>query len=832
MHERIVSRIGAQDLIIETGKLAKQADGAVTVTYGETIVIVTAVMATQAKEGQSFFPLTVDYREKASAAGKFPGGYFKREGRPTEKEILTARLTDRPLRPLFPKGLFNEVQIMGILLSADGENDPDVLNVIGASAALHLSDIPWNGPIGACRVGLVNGELVVNPTHAQLKESVLDLVYVGTDDEILMIEGSAKEISEEQFLKALEFGHGYCKQVIALIHQLRNKCGKPKRTPTLKLPRAEVVNAAKQAAEGRILPAILTSGKMNRAAAVAAAHKEISDKLKAQFADITDFEISQAFEVIEEEAYRNHILEKGSRVDGRGLRDLRPIHCEVGIMPRTHGSAIFQRGETQALVLTTLGSQSDAQEMDAYTGGKSEKRFILHYNFPPFSVGETGRTAGPGRREIGHGALAERSIAQVIPSEEEWPYTVRVTSEIMESNGSTSMAAVCGGILSLMDAGVPIKAPVAGISIGLVTEFGPNDERKRSITLTDIIGSEDHHGDMDFKVAGTRQGITGFQLDLKIRGLTFDVARTAVEQARETRMQLLDKMEATIAAPRAELSKYAPRIETVKIDPEKIGALIGPGGKQIRRITDETGVTIDIDESNNGNVYVFSNNGEAMKRAIQMIREVTAEAEMNKLYRGRVSEIREFGAFVEILPGKDGMVHISELANFRVGKVEDVCNVGDEMWVKVINIDEKGKVRLSRKSALAEMDEAAKQELGGNEKLTGPSPDAPVPGSGGGGGGRDRGGYGGPRRDDRGGHRGDRERGDRDRDRGPRRDDRGGHRGGGSGHGGPRREDRGPRREDRGPRREDRGPRREEARPQPGTNPRQSAEGEEWDPFN
>jgi polyribonucleotide nucleotidyltransferase len=857
MHERIVSRIGAQDLVIETGKLAKQADGAVTVACGETIVIVTAVMAANAREGQSFFPLTVDYREKASAAGKFPGGYFKREGRPTEKEILTARLTDRPLRPLFPKGLYNEVQIIGILLSADGENDPDILNLVGASAALTLSDIPWDGPIGACRVGMVNGEFVVNPTHTQMRESTIDLVYVGTDEEILMIEGSAHEISEEQFLKAMEFGHGYCKQIIAMQRELRNKCGKPKRTPTLKLPRPEVLAAAKMVAEGRILPAILTSGKMNRAAAVGALHKEISDKLKMQFDGITDFEILQSFETIEEQAYRNHILEKGSRVDGRGLRDLREIHCEVGVMPRTHGSAIFSRGETQALVLTTLGSQSDAQEMDAYTGGRSEKSFILHYNFPPFSVGETGRTGAPGRREIGHGALAERSIAQVMPSEEEWPYTVRVTSEIMESNGSTSMATVCGGILSLMDAGVPIKAPVAGISIGLVTEFGPNGERKRAVTLTDIMGSEDHYGDMDFKVAGTRQGITGFQLDLKIRGLTFEIARIAVEQARETRMQILDKMEATIAAPRTELSKYAPRIETVKIDPEKIGALIGPGGKQIRRITDETGVTIDIDESNNGNVYVFSNQSEAMKRAIQMIRDVTAEAELDKTYRGRVSEIRDFGAFVEILPGKDGMVHISELANFRVGRVEDVCNVGDEMWVKVINIDEKGKVRLSRKAALAEMDEAAKQELGGSEKLTGTSPDAPVPGSGGGGGGGDRGGYRGdrdhgPRRDDRGGggYRGD-------RDRGPRRDDRGGVGGyrGGGGHGprreesGPRRDDRAPRRddrpasprpedrgptrpEDRGPRREDRPPRTEEPRRATETNPRKAAEGEEWDPFN
>lgn len=831
MAERVVSRIGAQDLIIETGKLAKQADGAVTVTYGETVVIVTSVMAASAREGQTFFPLTVDYREKASAAGKFPGGYFKREGRPTEKEILTSRLTDRPLRPLFPKGLYNEVQIIGILLSADGENDPDILNVIGASAALTISDIPWDGPIGACRVGLVNDQLVVNPTHEQMRESVLDLVYVGTDNEMLMIEGSAKEISEEKFKEALAFAHEHAKQVIAMQRELQKKCGKPKCAPALKTVKPEVLASARKHAEGKILPAILTPGKMKRAAQVAAVHKEVSEKLQAEFPDLGDFDISLTFEVIEEDAYRDHILKTGKRADGRELRDLRQIVSEVGILPRTHGSAIFQRGETQALVLTTLGSQSDAQEMDAYTGGRSEKRFILHYNFPPFSVGETGRTGSPGRREIGHGALAERSIAQVMPNEEEWPYTVRVTSEIMESNGSTSMATVCGGILSLMDAGVPIKAPVAGISIGLITEFGPNDERLRSLTLTDIVGSEDHHGDMDFKVAGTREGITGFQLDLKIRGLTFDVANIAIDQARETRMKILDIMEACIAAPRTEISKYAPRIETIKIDPEKIGALIGPGGKQIRRITDETGVTIDIDESNNGNVYVFSTSGEAMKRAIEMINEVTAEAEMNKIYRGRVSEIRDFGAFVEILPGKDGMVHVSELANFRVGKVDDVCKVGDEMWVKVINIDEKGKVRLSRKAALAEMDDAAKQELGGAEKLTGPSPDAPVPGSGGGmGGDRDRG----PRRDDRGGFRGD-----RGGDRGPRRDDRGGGFRGDRGGRGPRREDRGPRRDDRGPRQfGDQGPRRDEPhreeprRSEPPVNPRQAAESDEWDPIN
>lgn len=808
MHERIVSKVGDKEIVIETGKLARLADGAVTVACGETEVIVTAVMAAEAREGQSFFPLTVDYREKASAAGKFPGGYFKREGRPTEKEILTSRLTDRPLRPLFPEGLFNEVQIIGILLSADGENDPDILNVIGASAALSISDIPWDGPLGACRVGIVDGEFIVNPTHSQLRDSQLDLVYVGTDDEIMMIEGSSKEISEEQFLKAMEVGHQHAKQVIASIRELQQKVGRSKRTPKLKLVKPEVLAAAKQAAEGKILPAILTEGKMNRAANVSALHQEISVKLKDQFPEITDFEISQTFEKIEKEAYRQHILEKGARVDGRGLKDLRNIQCEVGLIPRTHGSALFSRGETQALVLTTLGSQSDAQEMDAWTGGAEEKRFMLHYNFPPFSVGETGRTGAPGRREIGHGALAERSIAQVMPSDEKWPYTVRVTSEIMESNGSTSMASVCGGTLSLMDAGVPIKAPVAGISIGLVTDFGPNKERNRSLTLTDIIGSEDHYGDMDFKVAGTRNGVTGFQLDLKIRGLTFDVAKIAVEQAREARMQILDKMEACISAPRGELSKYAPRIETVRIDPEKIGVLIGPGGKQIRKITDETGVTVDIDDSNNGNVYVFSNNNEAMKRAIEMIREVTAEAEMNKIYRGRVSEIRDFGAFVEILPGKDGMVHISELANFRVGKVEDVCNVGDEMWVKVINIDEKGKVRLSRKAALAELDDAAREELGGSEKLTGPSPDAPLPGSGGGGGRFER-----RDRDDRGGRRADRERG-------PRRDDRGG--------------GRGPRREDRRPRQFDRGVRREEPRPRDagGSSPRQEAESGEWDPFS
>src|SRR5579859_5851823 len=586
MSEKITAQVGDKQVVIETGKLAKQADGAVTVQLGETIVVVAAVAATKAKEGQEFFPLTVDYREKADAAGKFPGGYFKREGRPTEKEILTSRLTDRPIRPLFPKGMYNEVQVQSIVLSADGENDPDILSIVGASTALMVSDIPWAGPLGAVRVGRVKGQFVANPTHSEMKESDLDLVYVGNENDIVMYEGSAKEISEADFNAALQFGQECCRPLIAAQKELVAKAGKQKREIALAIVPDEILAEAKKLAGDRFVPALLTPGKLAREDACKAIQDEVGAKLVEKFGaeKVTDFVVKDAFYYIQKEAVRSLILNSGKRLDGRAFDVVRPISSEVGILPRAHGSAIFSRGETQAVTLVTLGTGDDVQEFDSYTGGDNEKKFILHYNFPNFSVGETGRIAGPGRREIGHGALAERSIEPMLPLEN-YPYTVRVTSEIMESNGSTSMASVCGGTLSLLDAGVPMKAPVAGISIGLITD----EKTGKSVTLTDILGSEDHFGDMDFKVAGTTKGITGFQTDLKLHGLSLELTKQAFEQAREARLLILEKMAAAINAPRAELSKYAPRITAIHINPEKIGAVIGPQGKVIKGIVEATG---------------------------------------------------------------------------------------------------------------------------------------------------------------------------------------------------------------------------------------------------
>jgi polyribonucleotide nucleotidyltransferase len=707
MAERVSVPVGDKQLIIETGKLAKQADGAVTVQYGETIVIVAAVAATKPREGQDFFPLTVDYREKAAAAGKFPGGYFKREGRPTEKEIVTSRMIDRPIRPLFPRGWFNEVQVQSILLSADGENDPDVLSVVGASAALMVSDIPWAGPLGAVRVGRVNGQFIANPTHSQLEESDLDLVYVGSETEAVMFEGSAREISEADFLAAMEFGHKAIQPIIAGQKELAARAGKKKRDIQVFVVPDEILAEARALAGDRMIPALLTPGKLAREAAVNAITEEVGRKLVEKFGPekVTEFTIKEAFYHIQKEAVRGLILREGKRLDGRGFDDVRPIHCEVGLLPRAHGSALFSRGETQALVLATLGTGEDVQEFDAYAGGETEKKFILHYNFPNFSVGETGRIGGPGRREIGHGALAERSIEPMLPLDD-YPYSIRVTSEIMESNGSTSMATVCGGSLALMDAGVPLQRPVAGISIGLCTEYR-GDTLARYELLTDILGWEDAFCDMDCKIAGTEKGITGFQLDLKLRGLPFEVIARALEKARVARLHILNEMAKTLAAPRPELSKYAPRIETIKINPEKIGALIGPGGKNIKKLVEESGCEIDIEDD--GTVNIFSVSPEGMKMARDAILGMTAEAEVGKIYRGKVVTVKDFGAFVEFLPGKDGLVHISELANFRVKKTEDIVKVGDEILVKCLGVDEKGRVRLSRKAAMAERD----KEMGG-----------------------------------------------------------------------------------------------------------------------
>jgi polyribonucleotide nucleotidyltransferase len=708
MQHRVSKIIGSSDLIIETGKLAKLADGSVTVRSGDSIILVAAVSATTVKEGQDFFPLTVDYREKAAAAGKFPGGYFKREGRPTEKETLTSRMTDRPLRPLFPKGYFYDTQIISILLSADGENDPDILSINGASAALCVSDIPFAGPIGAVRVGRINGEFVANPTHTQRQSCDLDLVYVGSSDDVIMIEGAADEIPEDDFVRALEFAHPFVRQIIGMQRELMSTAGKPKREADLLHVRDDLLEVAYQVAGDRIEAALYTPGKVARGKAVDALRKEVESAILAKYADATPFEISQAFDYLQKKAFRISILDRQTRCDGRGLRDIRPLTAEVGLLPRSHGSALFARGETQALALATLASGEEAQAIDGYTGGEQSKRFILHYNFPPFSVGETGRFGAASRREIGHGALAERSIEPVIPPESQFPYAIRVTSEVMESNGSTSMATVCSGIMALMDAGVPIRKPVGGISVGLVTEF-EGEQLKRYTTLTDIIGSEDHFGDMDFKLCGTKEGVTGFQLDLKLPGISHKIMAEAIYQARDARMKVLDVMAEAIKAPRTELSQYAPRIETVKIHPDKIGLLIGPGGKTIKGIVAETGAEINIDDD--GSVHIYSASRDSLNRAKEIITGMTKEIEVGETYHGRVVSIKEFGAFVEVLPGKDGLVHISELADFRVKTVEDVVKIGDLIWVKCIGIDDKGRVKLSRKAAMRERNAEAESAL-------------------------------------------------------------------------------------------------------------------------
>jgi polyribonucleotide nucleotidyltransferase len=707
MIHQVTSQVGSNNITIETGKLARLADGAVTVRSGETIVLVSAVSATTIKEGQDFFPLTVDYREKAAAVGKFPGGYFKREGRPTEKEILTARMTDRPLRPLFPKGYFYDTQIISVLLSADGEHDPDILSINGASAALMVSDIPFGGPVAAVRVGRINGAFVANPTHSERKESDLDLVYVGTRDEVIMIEGSANELPEEEFVKALEFAHGQARALIDAQTELAKRVGKAKRQPALMLVREELLEVAYSVAGDRIEAALYTPGKIALSKAVEAHKAELKTAILAQYPEATPFEISQAFDYIQKKAFRVSILDKKVRCDGRTLGQIRPLSAEVGLLPRSHGSALFQRGETQAVALATLAPSDEAQEMDGYTGGDTTKRFILHYNFPPFSVGETGRTGSPGRREIGHGALAERSIEPVIPSIERFPYAMRVSSEVMESNGSTSMASVCSGVLALMDAGVPIKKPVAGISVGLVTEFSVDGQLQRYTTLADIIGSEDHFGDMDFKLCGTDAGVTGFQLDLKLAGLSHKILTEAIYQARELRKEVLEVMNRALSAPRTELSPYAPCIETLRINPEKIGLLIGPGGKTIKGIVAETGCEINIEDD--GTVHIYSSSPEGMARAKQIIGGMTREIEVGEVYQGRVVTIKEFGCFVEVMPGKDGLCHISELADFRVNKVEDVVKVGDMIWVKCIGVDDKGRVKLSRKAAMKDRNEAAEK---------------------------------------------------------------------------------------------------------------------------
>jgi len=698
-YEVVADKCGIE---FSTGSVAQLANGAVTVSLGETQLIVTACAAESLRPGQDFFPLTVDYREKYSAAGRFPGGYIKREGRPSEKEILTCRLCDRPLRPLFPKGFLNEVQVIGLLLSTDGVNEPDVLMVNGASAALMVSDIPWNGPIGCVRIGEINGEFVVNPTHEQMFESTLDLIYVGNAKEMMMIEGSAEEIAEERFFEALEFGQQAIQPIIQAQKDLAAKVAKQKSEFPLVIADEEIVKLCREFAASKLVDAIFQDSKAARGKAVGVVREETEKMLNEKLGEggYDPDHVAMAFEILQEEVYRSNILEQGKRSDGRGIDDLREISAETGVLPRVHGSALFSRGETQALVLATLGTSRDSQDMDALTGGSSNKSFYLHYNFPPFSVGEAGRFGFTSRREYGHGALAERSILPVLPDEESFPYSVRLVSEIMASNGSTSMASICGGCLALMDAGVPISGIVAGISVGMVTEIDEDGTLKNYKLLTDILGAEDHFGDMDFKIAGTRDGITGFQLDLKIQGLDLKVAREAIAQATRARHKILEVMAAELPEPRKEINPNAPRVHSLQINPEKIGALIGPGGKNIRRIQELTGADIDINEDNSGRVSIYARDGHALALAIEEVENCVSEITVGKIYRGIVRSVKEFGAFVECLPGKEGLVHISELADFRVKNTEDVCKLGDEISVKCIGIDDKGRVRLSRRAAL------------------------------------------------------------------------------------------------------------------------------------
>ena len=692
--------VGGQTLTIETGLLARQAAGAVTVRLGDNVVF-SAVTCTDApREGIDYFPLQCEYREKFYACGRFPGGFFKREARPSEKEILTARLTDRPIRPLFPDGYHNDVQVNNTLLAADGVHEPDFLSVIAASSALHISEIPFMGPIGAVRVGRVNGQFILNPTQAQRREGDLDLLYSGTADRFLMMEGGAKEIPEADFLAALKFGQECVSKIVAIQKELRAKLGKPeKNVVDGDACRKDLLDAARAAMGADFAEALTIAGKLERQNKVGELKAALKEKLLAQFPEMTDEEFRAMEDCLEIETVRKNVLERGKRIDGRGFDDIRPLKAQVGVLPRVHGSAVFSRGETQSLGICTLGTMKDAQEIDAITGGQTEKKFFLHYNFPPYCTGEVGRLGTTGRREIGHGNLAERALLPVVP--EDYAYSVRLVSEIMGSNGSSSMASICVGTLAMMDAGVPIRKPVAGISCGLFT----TPDESQAILVTDILGAEDHCGDMDFKIGGTRDGITGFQVDLKIRGLTWDLVEKAIERDRVARMKILDFIESVLPAPRAELAPTAPRIQVIQINPEKIGALIGPGGKNIRAITALSGAQIDIDEDDSGRVSVFATSKESMDCAIREINKCCAEPEEGMLYEGTVTGVKDFGAFVEILPGIDGLCHISEFSDKYLKSMDGVCKVGDKLWVKCLAVDERGRIKLSRKAALAEMAE-------------------------------------------------------------------------------------------------------------------------------
>jgi polyribonucleotide nucleotidyltransferase len=716
--------IGGRTLSLETGRFAKQADGAVMIRYGDTMVLATVVASKEEVEGQDFLPLQVEYREKTAAAGKIPGGFLKREGRPTEKEILSARLIDRPIRPMFPEGYRNETQIIVTVFSSDQENDGDILGAIAASAALMISDIPFNGPIAEVRVGKINGELVINPTYSQLETSMMDVTVAGTATSIVMVEGEAKEISEQEMLDALKFAHGYIKQICDLQIEFMKDIQKPKREVKENLVKKTLVDVVAQIAREKIRH---VSNQPLKKEERSQANEEIErttfEALKTVLPtaslsleeadlqllkeDVTAFLearkniVKEILHDIEYEEMRKMILDEGKRLDGRGVTDIRPITCEVGVLPRTHGSALFTRGETQSLTTATLGTKMDEQILDGLLP-ETSKRFMLHYNFPPFSVGEVGRLTGVGRREIGHGNLAERSLKNVIPTEQEFPYTIRVVSDILESNGSSSMATVCAGSLALMDAGVPVKKPVAGIAMGLIKEGD------RVAILSDILGNEDHLGDMDFKVAGTRDGITGFQMDIKIQGISFDIFERALAQAKVGRMHILDIMDRTIARPRAELSPYAPRLTTIKIPTDMIGAVIGPGGKTVREIVKQSGAEVNIEDD--GSVVIASTTAEGTKKAMEMIGKIVEIPEVGKIYKGKVTRILDFGAFVEFLPGKEGLVHISHLDMNRVEKVADAVKIGDEIEVKLIQQDSEGRYNLSRKALMPGYDPAKETE--------------------------------------------------------------------------------------------------------------------------
>jgi len=710
MTQTVQIDLGGRLLSIETGKVAKQADGAVVVRYGGTVVLATCVATRTARESQDFFPLTVEYRERMYAGGRIPGGYFKREGAPVKKETLTSRLIDRPIRPLFPDGFRNEVQVICLTISSDTQNDPDTLAMNGASAALCLSGMPFGGPVGAVRVGRVDGQLVVNPTTAQQATSTLDLVIAGTEDAVLMVESGAKEVPEETMLEAIAYGHAECKRLARIQRELVADAGKPRWVFDPNQGRnSELQARVRSLAAEKLAVALEVREKQARAEAVSGVFDAVWAALG--FDDAQKAAVRSAFEQVESEEVRRLIVEKGIRVDGRTLDEIRPITIDMAYLPRAHGSALFTRGETQALVSATLGTKSDEQKIEALEG-EIWRHFMLHYNFPSFSVGEVRRFGSPSRRDIGHGALAERAVEAVLPPKEEFPYTIRVVSDILESNGSSSMASVCGASLALMDAGVPLKTHVAGIAMGLVKEGD------RVGILTDIMGTEDHYGDMDFKVAGTEKGVTALQMDIKIAGVSLEIMREALRQAREARLIVLAKMRGALEKPRAELSPYAPRFVTIKIRTEKIREIIGPGGKVIRGIQEQTGTKIDVEDD--GRVTIFSPDNESVQKALAIVQDICREVELDRIYLGKIKKIVEFGAFVEVLPNIEGLLHISQIAETRIRSVQDVLSDGDEVLVKVIEIDGSGKMRLSRKMALRDQPALADKERLKNPQAASP----------------------------------------------------------------------------------------------------------------